>query len=104
MAKISFASLAYADAEKIFRDLTAYAGVAVAERYDKDFKDLFRRLAQFPRSGAPRPALGALVRIGVVEPYVIAYEYAETDNTVTVMRIVHGRRNITRRLLRERAT
>ena len=43
-----------------------------------------------PQSGAPRPALGRLVRIGVVSPYTIIHEYIEADDVVTIMRILHG--------------
>ena len=53
----------------------------------------------FPRSGMRRPSLGRDIRFGVVEPYVIIYRYRA--DTVTVARIVDGRRNITRQLVRE---
>jgi toxin ParE1/3/4 len=43
------------------------------------------------------PALGPNVRIGVVSPYIVIYRHAE--DTVNVLRIVHGRRRITDKLL-----
>jgi toxin ParE1/3/4 len=53
----------------------------------------------FPKSGARRPGLGRDARIGVVAPYVVVYDYQQ--DTVMILRIVDGRRNITRRLVRE---
>ena len=61
-------------------------------------------LATFPESGSPRPALGRLIRIGLVSPYNVIYEYVEADDAVTIMRIVHGRRRITRRMLNRPST
>jgi plasmid stabilization system protein ParE len=34
-----------------------------------------------------------------VSPYTIIHEYIDADDVVTIMRIVHGRREITRRIL-----
>ena len=38
------------------------------------------------------------VRIGIVPPYIVIYRYTEDNDIVTILRIVHGRRNITRTL------
>lgn len=100
MARIAITASADADTLYILGDLAAKAGAGVAARYDADIDALYRRLEQFPESGAPRPALGFLVRIGVVSPYVVIHEYIEADDAVTILRIVHGRRKLTRRLLR----
>ena len=100
MARIVFTSLADADTAQIIGDLNKQAGANVADRYDADFDSLYRRLERFPDSGAPRPKLGAYVRIAVVSPYVIIYEHMDDDDVVTIMRLVHGRRKITRRTLR----
>jgi toxin ParE1/3/4 len=43
--------------------------------------------------------LGADVRIGVVTPYVVIYRHTELDDTVIVMRLIHGRRDITEHLI-----
>jgi plasmid stabilization system protein ParE len=56
------------------------------------------RLAEFPDIGAPRPKLGSLTRVGIVLPYVAIYEHKE--DVVTVLRVLHGRRKITARLIR----
>ena len=54
---------------------------------------------RYPRSGARRSKLGRNLRIAVVEPYIVIYDVR--DDTVRIVRIVDGRRNITRRLVRE---
>ncbi len=100
MARVVITSFADADTAKVINDLNKQAGADVADRYDADFDNLYQRLAQFPDSGSPRPKLGAYVRISVVSPYVVIYEHVEDDDVVMIMRIVHGRRKITRRLLR----
>ena len=101
MARIIITPSADADTAAIIHDLGKKAGKIVAARYDADFDQLYENLAQFPESGAPRPALGKDVRFGVVFPYIIIHEYAGDDDIVYILRIFHGRRNITRRLLRQ---
>ncbi len=76
-------------------------GVAVAERFRQDFVAAFERLATFPGSGAPRPKLGAHVRLLVLKPYSIYYEGRPKGVTVLVLRIVRGRRRVTKKLLAE---
>ena len=99
MARVVLTASADADTAFILRDLAAKAGADVARRYDAEFDALYRRLERFPESGSPRPALGALVRIGIVSPYNVIHEYISADDVVTVMRLLHGRRRITRRML-----
>lgn len=99
MARVVFTLDADADSAHIIADLAAQAGPHVADRYEADFDAEFVRLAEYPESGAPRKKLGSRVRMCVVWPYAIIYDYAESEDTVTIMRIVHGRRNITSRLL-----
>jgi hypothetical protein len=50
-------------------------------------------------SGAPRPDLGPGVRIAVVTPYVVIYRHITAEDSVTVLRIVHGHRKIAAKLL-----
>ncbi len=99
MARIVLTASADADTAFILGDLIAKAGANVAARYDAQFDALYRRLKSFPESGSPRPALGQHVRIGIVSPYTIIHEYIEADDVVTIMRILHGRRQITRDML-----
>jgi toxin ParE1/3/4 len=87
------------DAAAIIELLSDKAGIDVAAKYLREIDALFERISRFPRSGMRRPSIGRDIRFGVVEPYVIIYRYRA--DTVTVARIVDGRRNITRQLVRE---
>ena len=100
MARLVVTASADADTAYIIADLGSKAGVSVAARYNADFARLYERLSDYPNSGSPRRSLGAHVRVCVVSPYVVIYEHIEADDTVTIMRIVHGRREITREFLR----
>jgi len=99
MARLIVSSLAQADTVYIARNLTAKAGHAVAARYLDSFETLYDRLILHPASGAPRPAIGPHIRICVVSPYIVIYEHDAPQNTVTIFRIVHGRRKITGKML-----
>ena len=99
MARVVVTGRASADVAEIVVHLTEHAGHHVAARYLNEFDAVFDRLAAFPRIGPTRPALGRSARVVLVDPYVIVYDHV--DDTVTVLRILHGRRNITRGLVRE---
>jgi toxin ParE1/3/4 len=99
MAGLIVSAQAELDPAAIVAMLTDKVGAGVATRYRRDFEDLFERLAMFPKSGARRPGLGRDARIGVVAPYVVVYDYQR--DTVMNLRIIDGRRNITRRLVLE---
>lgn len=71
----------------------------MAQRYNGEFRAVYRRLTEFPEIGSPRPSLGRDTRIVLVHPYVIVYDHV--GDTVTVLRGLHGRRNITRGLTRQ---
>ncbi len=86
------------DVRDILTDLNVRAGHAVASRYAEDFKSAYRGIEQFPGSGPPRPALGANTRIKIVYPYVIIYDH-ERDKA-TVLRVLHGRRDISIKLIK----
>ena len=98
MARVSITEQAKRDVRRILSDLNDRAGFSVAERYAAKFKATYHRLAEFPASGARRPALGSNTRIAIVLPYVIIYDYE--GESVMVLRVLHGRRNITRDLIR----
>lgn len=99
MARVVVTAAADADTARIIADLAAKGGARVAARYNAQFEKVFDRLAVFPASGAPRPRLGAHVRICVVSPYTVFYEHVRADDLVTIMRIAHGSQNITRKFL-----
>jgi len=99
MARVTVTDQAKRDLRLIISDLAERAGFRVAERYGAEFKATYRRLSAFPESGSPRPALGSHIRIALVLPYLVFYENT-TDGGVTVLRVLHGKRNINRDLIR----
>ena len=100
MARVVITEPADADVQAIIAYLSREAGHRVAAKYAQEFDAAYDRLADFPGIGPRRPALGLDTRIWVVRPYVIIYEHI--GDTVTVLRILHGRRDISRRLVRGR--
>jgi toxin ParE1/3/4 len=97
MARVRVSTAAKRDVRDILSDLVRVAGHIVASRYAADFKRAYRGLVEFPDSGAPRPALGINARIKLVHPFVIIYD-ADGEGA-TVLRVLHGRREITAKLL-----
>ncbi len=53
-----------------------------------------------PGTAAPRPALGTNIRTTIVKPYLIIHEHERGDEELYVLRVVHGRRNITAEMLK----
>lgn len=100
MARVVVTEPADADVAEIIEYLTREAGRPIASKYAQAFDAAYDRLADFPGIGPRRPALGLRTRIWVVRPYVMIYEHA--DDVVTVLRILHGKRDISRNLLGRR--
>jgi hypothetical protein len=44
--------------------------------------------------------LGPLTRIAIVLPYVLIYDFSEVDDRLVLLRVLHGHRKMTERLLR----
>jgi toxin ParE1/3/4 len=88
------------DTNEILNYLEKVAGRPLAEKYSSRIDQTIVRLATFPESGAPRPALGAHARVALVPPYLLIYDYTPTDELLILLRLLHGRRNITAALLR----
>ena len=99
MARVVVSTIAQADTAAILRDLATKASLGVATDYAESLEALYARLAIHPDSGAPRPKYGRHVRIGVVWPYVVAYRHDPNSDIVGIVRVVHGSRRITRKLL-----
>lgn len=99
MARLIVSIRAKRDTADIVAYLAAEAGRSTAIKYLDLFDDLYNTLARFPESGAPRPKLGKAVRISLMAPYIVIYEYAAETDTVIVLRVVHGSRRITAKLL-----
>jgi toxin ParE1/3/4 len=101
MARVVVASSADADVYAIQTELTKAAGLPTVARYTALLESLYDRLATYPDSGAPRPGLGKDIRVGIVFPYVVIYRHRKADDTVTILRVIHGRRNITDKSISE---
>lgn len=99
MTRLVVAREAELDRDAILNYLEQEAGARTAAAYAERFARTVERLCDFPGSGAPRPSLGAHTRVAIVYPYLLIYDYEQDTNTLLLMRIVHGRRRISRRLL-----
>jgi toxin ParE1/3/4 len=97
MARIVVSATANADITGILAHLAVNTGRQIAARYAADFDALYDRLADFPDIGPPRPTLGPNVRISFLHPYALIYRHI--DDTVTVLRVLHGKRDITPQLV-----
>jgi len=100
MTRLVVAADAATDTSEILAYLEREAGPRVPEDYGRCFRTTVERVVDFPGSSAPRPALGSNARIAIVSPYILIYDYAREDDTIMLLRVLHGRRNITRDLLR----
>jgi toxin ParE1/3/4 len=99
MARVIITAPADADTADILADLCGEAGQVIAEKYNSRFESLYDQLADHPDGCPQRPKLGLHIRIGLVLPYVVIYRHVEGDDIVSVIRVVHGRRRLTRKLL-----
>lgn len=99
MTRVLVTPRAEADIDEMLERLSALAGITVAERYANDLQAIYERLEMFPAIGAPRPRLGRNIRIAMLEPYIVFYRYSADEETVTIARVLDGRRNVTRRLI-----
>ena len=97
MARVVVTEFAKRDVRNILSDLSERASYRIAARYADEFKAVYRRLKELPAIGPSRSKLGPNCRIAIVLPYLVVYDYV--DDEVTVLRVLHGRRNITRSLL-----
>ena len=99
MAEVRLSPIAQADFDEILDHLVVVAGNQVAANYAEKLQALANRLAAFPGLGTPRRHLGSATRVASVDPYLIFYDGGPRSNTVHVLRILHGHRNITPQLI-----
>ena len=101
MTQVIVSPEADADFLTIVDRLTDLAGHSVASCYASDLRSIYQRLSAFPEIGSPRPRLGSRIRIVVLLPYAMVYDYSAREDMVRIIPIIDGRRNISRRLVRE---
>jgi len=95
--QIVLAPRARRDLTKLYDYLEERAGPRLAQSYINRLDALFDLLADFPGIGAPRPELGPMIRSTGLWPYVVLYRVGDTS--LHILRVVHGRRNITAEIL-----
>jgi toxin ParE1/3/4 len=81
-------------------DWIAEEDVAAADHMVERIARATDRLASFPESGAPRPELGPGARSLLVGKYVVLYRVGA--DSVDIVRVVHGAREFTGLLGKER--
>jgi toxin ParE1/3/4 len=87
------------DTRAIIAHLRQAAGDRVADRYAAELQRSVGQLVLTPGIGAPRGKLGKGVRMLIVSPYLIFYLGAPKAPEVLVLRLLDGRRRITRRTI-----
>src|SRR3954468_20300601 len=92
MTRLIVTLQAESDVGDILNYLEQYAGLEVAESYDRRFRHAIERVVRDPATGAPRSA----TRMAIVWPYLLIYDHAQAEDTVTLLRILHGRRRVPR--------
>jgi toxin ParE1/3/4 len=100
MTEVIVAPQARADLLRIVDHLEAVASPATARRWNDKRWAAIDRIAEFPGGGSPRRKLGRDIRIEIVKPYIVIYEHVRGSVVANVLRVVHGRRRIARKLLR----
>lgn len=99
MTRLIVSREAETDLDEVLDYLEQEAGARTVLSYAKRFRKTLLSLAEFPGAGTLRPALGRKARISIVYPYVLIYDYDDGGDTLVLLRILHGRRNITKRLV-----
>jgi toxin ParE1/3/4 len=94
-AKFRLSRVAQSDFDEIIDYLVQVAGSRVASEYGEKIRASINRVAQSPGIGTPWEGIGADARVTGVRPYLIFYDGGPDSNVVHVLRILHGRRNIT---------
>jgi plasmid stabilization system protein ParE len=78
-----------ADAETDTHDILDYlereASPRIANEFGRRFRVAIGRFVDLPETGPLRPALGHGVRIAIVFPYILIYEYVPQSDTVTLL-------------------
>lgn len=100
MTRLDVTAQAEADIDNILTYLEREAGRATAAAYAERFAQAIERILAFPGHGPRRPALGPDTRIAVVYPYLLIYDFVEPADAATLLRVLHGKREITERLMR----
>jgi plasmid stabilization system protein ParE len=99
-ARLIVSDAARADVREILDYLQREAGKRIALRYSMEFDAAIDRIADLPHTGSPRTSFGPNMRVIIITPYLIFYEATPDGELATVLRVLHGSRNITETLIR----
>ena len=102
MGHLRYSPAARAALENITRDVLANNGRVVAERVVARLRKSLATLALFPGTGRKRPRLGRDLRSWPVRPWVAFYRIVGED--IEIVRIIHGKRRISRTLIEANET
>jgi toxin ParE1/3/4 len=97
MASVRYAPAALLDLEKITNDIVANNGKLVAQKFLTKTKSSFGLLAEYPFVGRKRSRLGLNLLSWPVPPYIVLY--TPVDGGVKIVRVIYGRRRLTRKLV-----
>lgn len=100
MPRVVITPRADRDIVQLLDYLVRTAGPRVAGKYADAIDEAMARLEDMPGTASPRPELGPNVRITIVRPYLIVHEHQRGDEALYVLRVVHGRRNISSEILK----
>lgn len=99
--RIIFTQAASRDLDEIGDHIDMVAGPAVAERLVEEIIEAAETLRTMPMRQRERAELGVGLRSVSARNYMIFYEVGH--GTVSIVRVLHGSRNITARLFPDRS-
>lgn len=97
MGQLRFSAAALIDIEDIAEAIARNNGALVAERNVARLRGSLQTLAEFPEVGRKRSQLASGLRSWPLTPWIALYRIA--DDGIEIIRILHGRRRITRKVV-----
>jgi toxin ParE1/3/4 len=102
MAQVIVSPQAEQDLAQIVDEISVKAGPAVADKLFDRIIAIVEKLGVVPgASGRPIPALGRDIRCHPIGSYNVYLRYDEATDALFVVRVLHGRRNITSALFKK---
>ena len=99
MTKVIVRPLAKLDMADIIDRRARDAGDLAASELAMQFDEKISFIGQYPRASEARPKWGRTARRALVPPYLMIYDLDLAADTATVLRVLHGRRRITQKML-----
>ena len=103
MLRVTFSPEARRDLIDITDYLCSVASPQTARKYETLIRRAVDSLRDIPGAGPPRREFGPHVRMLIVRPYLIFYESSPEVDDISILRILHGARDIDEDLIRGRA-